>query len=163
LTGFDVEIERAIAQLIGVDLVLPEVAWEEHPAAPAAGNADLAAGATFSGERNRYTYFSKPYRRETDVLVLPKGRSSRYSFETIDQMLDLFAKQHFRLGVIAGYTYADERVNDYIADPRHQDLLVKVANDVQNLQNLVDDRRWVYCRSYRRGYSRLATAKEPSC
>jgi ABC-type amino acid transport substrate-binding protein len=68
---------------------------------------DPLAGATYSPERDRYAYFSKPYRSETDVLILPRGKSSQYPFHTIDEMLDLFTRQHFRLGVTAGFTYAD--------------------------------------------------------
>jgi polar amino acid transport system substrate-binding protein len=140
LTGFDVEIERAVARLLGVDLVLADMAWQEHLAALAAGTADLAAGATYSPERDGYAYFSKPYRNEIDVLIVPRGRSSRYPAVTIDQMLDLFTKQHFRLGVISGFTYADERVNHFIADRAHRDLVIEVDNDAQNLQNLLDGR-----------------------
>jgi hypothetical protein len=49
-------------------------------------------------------------------------------------MLDEFARQRFRLGVIAGFTYASEQVNAYIADPDHSDLIVKVGDDVENLR-----------------------------
>ena len=91
LTGFDVEIERALARIMSVEILLPEVAWEDHLAALAAGTGDIAAGATFSEARSRYAYFSKPYRTETDVLILPRGASGRYPFRTIEQMLDTFA------------------------------------------------------------------------
>jgi hypothetical protein len=37
LTGFDVEVERALARIMRVELVLPEIAWENHLAALAAG------------------------------------------------------------------------------------------------------------------------------
>ena len=111
LTGFDVEIERALARIMSVEILLPEIAWEDHLAALSAGTADIAAGATASEARSRYAYFSKPYRTETDVLILPRGASGRYPFHTIEQMLDTFAKQKFRLGVVAGFVYADARVN----------------------------------------------------
>src|SRR5712692_2079781 len=58
LTGFDVEIERAVARALGVELVLTDLAWEDHLAALARGTADIAAGATYSEERNSYAYFS---------------------------------------------------------------------------------------------------------
>jgi polar amino acid transport system substrate-binding protein len=138
LTGFDVEIERALARIMGVEILLPEIAWEDHLAALAAGTADIASGATASEERSRYAYFSKPYRTETDVLILPRGASERYPFRTIEQMLDTFAKQKFRLGVVAGFVYADTRVNAFIADPAHRDQILPVANDAQNLRNLLD-------------------------
>jgi polar amino acid transport system substrate-binding protein len=140
LTGFDVEIERALARVMGVELLLPDMAWEDHLAALAAGKADIAAGATYSDERNRYAYFSKPYRQETDVLVLPRGASAGYRFETVAEMLDEFAKQHFRLGVVAGFTYASEEVNAYIADPDNSEFIVKVGDDRENLQNLLAGR-----------------------
>ena len=137
LTGFDVEIERALARVMSVEILLPEIAWEDHLAALAAGTGDIAAGATFSEARSRYAYFSKPYRTETDVLILPRGASGRYPFRTIEQMLDTFAKQKFRLGVVAGFIYADERVNAFIADPARSDQILSVATEAQNLQNLL--------------------------
>jgi polar amino acid transport system substrate-binding protein len=137
LTGFDIEIERALARIMGVEILLPEILWQDHLAALAAGAADIAAGATASEERSRYAYFSKPYRTETDVLILPRGASGRYPFRTIEQMLDAFAKQKFRLGVVAGFIYADPRVNAFIADPAHRDQILPVANDAENLRNLL--------------------------
>src|SRR5262249_31617329 len=80
---------------------------------------------------------SKAYRTETDVLILPRGASGRYPFRTIEQMLDTFAKQNFRLGVVAGFVYADARVNAFIADEAHKHQIVAVPSDVQNLRNLL--------------------------
>jgi polar amino acid transport system substrate-binding protein len=137
LTGYDIEIERALARILGVEIQLPEIAWEEHLAAVAAGNADIAAGATFSEARDRYAYFSKPYRQETDVLVLRRGMSARYKFDNVEQMLEAFERQHFRLGVIAGFIYANDKVNAYIADPAHEASIVKVGDDTENLRNLL--------------------------
>jgi polar amino acid transport system substrate-binding protein len=137
LTGFDVEIERALARIMSVEILLPEIAWEDHLAALSAGTADIAAGAAASETRSRYAYVSKPYRTETDVLILPRGASGRYPFHTIEQMLDTFAKQKFRLGVVAGFVYADDRVNAFIADEAHRDQIAPVSNDAQNLRNLL--------------------------
>ena len=112
------EIERALARRMGVEIVLPEIAWKDHLAALGAGTSDIAAGATASEARSAYAYFSKPYRTETDVLVLPTGASGRYPFTTIPEMLDTFVREKFRLGVVAGFVYADERVNAFIRIPR---------------------------------------------
>ena len=48
LTGFDVEIERALARIMGVEIDLPEIAWKDHLQALNAGTVDIAAGATAS-------------------------------------------------------------------------------------------------------------------
>jgi polar amino acid transport system substrate-binding protein len=137
LTGFDVEIERALARIMGVEIDLPEIAWKDHLAALIAGTGDIAAGATASEARGLYAYFSQPYRTETDVLILPRGASRRYAFHTVEGMLDTFAKEEFRLGVVAGFVYADSRVNDFIADPAHRDWIVPVGSDAENLRNLL--------------------------
>lgn len=137
LTGFDVEIERALARVMNVDIALPQIDWNRHLADLAAGKADIAAGATEDEARSRYAYFSKPYRTETDVLIVPRGMSGRYPFRTIDTMLDMFAKRKFRLGVVAGFVYADPRVNAFIADPANSDHVFPVATDVENLLNLM--------------------------
>jgi hypothetical protein len=89
-----VEIQRALARIMNVEIAFPEIAWQDHLAALAAGTADIAAGATATKASSRCAYFSKPYR--TDVLVLPRGPSGRYPFHTIEQMLETFAKQKFR-------------------------------------------------------------------
>jgi polar amino acid transport system substrate-binding protein len=137
LTGFDVEIERAIARLMNAEITLPQIAWEDQLAALAAGNADIAAGATRTEPRERYAWFSKPYRTETDVLIVRHGESARLAFRTVAEMLDAFIKRRFRLGVIAGFVYADPKINAFIADPANRHLIVAVGSDAQNLQNLL--------------------------
>ena len=42
LTGFDVEIERAVARVMGVELLLPEISWGSHLAGLAAGTREIA-------------------------------------------------------------------------------------------------------------------------
>ena len=137
LTGLDVEIQRALERILGVEVTLPLRGWAEHLAALADGTADIAAGATWSEERSRYAFFSKPYRTETDVLILRSGKSGRYPFTTVDDMLSTFRAKRFRLGVIAGYLYADPRINAFIADPANRGQIVGVGTDSQNLDNLL--------------------------
>ncbi|MBV8408062.1 MAG: transporter substrate-binding domain-containing protein, partial [Alphaproteobacteria bacterium] len=137
LTGFDIEIERAIARRLGVQITLPQVAWTEQLAALARGSADIAAGATRTELREDFAYFSKPYRTETDVLVVRAGASEGLPFRTIADMLNTFVKRPFRVGVIWGYVYADPAVNAFIASPANRQLIVPVGNDAQNLENLL--------------------------
>lgn len=137
LTGFDVEIERALARIMRVEIALPEIVWKDHLAALSDGTADIAAGATTDEARSLYAYFSKAYRTETDVLILPRGASRRYPFETVEQMLETFAKRKFRLGVVAGFVYADDHVNAFIADEVHRGQVVPASSDAENLQNLL--------------------------
>lgn len=68
---------------------------------------------------------------------MPRGASSRYPFGTVDGMLAAFAKEKFRVGVVAGFVYADGRINAFIADPAHKDQIVSAESDAQNLRNLI--------------------------
>jgi ABC-type amino acid transport substrate-binding protein len=54
LTGFDIEIERALERLMGMEIVLPEIAWQDQLTGIAAGTMDIAAGAVYSDARNGY-------------------------------------------------------------------------------------------------------------
>jgi len=47
ITGFDVEIQRAVERIMGMELVLPKRDWKDHLAALADGRVDIAAGAAF--------------------------------------------------------------------------------------------------------------------
>jgi len=140
LTGFDVEIEHALARILGVEILLPETAWNDHLQMLARGTADIAAGATVNDARHAYAMFSKPYRRETDVLILRKGAAAQHPFRTIEAMLAGFVQQKFRLGVVAGFIYADDRVNQFIADPANTELIVATGSDAENLANLLAGR-----------------------
>jgi polar amino acid transport system substrate-binding protein len=138
LTGLDVEIERALARLLDVEIALPEVPWDDHLKRLAGGMADIAAGATENDARRAFAMFSKPYRRETDVLILKRGTASKYPFRTVDGMLATFAREKFRLGVVAGFVYADDRVNRFIADPANKQSIIATGSTDDNLSNLLD-------------------------
>jgi polar amino acid transport system substrate-binding protein len=137
LTGFDVEIERAIARRLGMEITLRQISWADQLANLADGSADIAAGATRTDSRERFAWFSKPYRTETDVLMVRSGEGERLAFHTVREMLDTFVKRSFRVGVIAGFVYADPEINAFIADPANRHLIVAVGTDAQNLQNLL--------------------------
>ena len=64
LTGFDVEIERALARIMSVEILLPEIAWEDHLAVLSAGTADIAAGAMASEARSRFIFLKTVSNRD---------------------------------------------------------------------------------------------------
>src|SRR6516162_111868 len=54
LTGFDMEIERGLARIMGIEITFPEIAWEDHVAALAAGTVDTPAGARATEARSLF-------------------------------------------------------------------------------------------------------------
>ncbi|MGE0256776.1 MAG: transporter substrate-binding domain-containing protein [Alphaproteobacteria bacterium] len=140
LTGLDIELVRAIAARVGVEVAYERVAWRQHLADLAAGTRHMAAGATWSPERAEYAWFSIPYRSETNVLYVPAGKLGLYGFHDVEGMLAHFKAIGFRLGVVDGFVYADPRINDWIADPANAPRLVHVGDEYANLRNLAAGR-----------------------
>ena len=138
LTGLDIELTRAIAKEAGYQVQQPAVSWQQHIEDLRTGARDIASGATFTGAREQFATFSKPYRDETNVLYLPVGDSSTYLFDNVDDMLRTFKAQGFRLGVVAGYAYVHPWINAFIADPENATQVVPVANDYENFVNLME-------------------------
>ncbi len=140
LTGLDVELMRAIASEAGYRVEQTAVPWRQHIEDLRTGARDIASGATRTPQRAQFAAFSKPYREETNVLYLPAIAASTFAFEAVPETLERFEADTFRLGVIAGYAYADPRINAFIADPVHAPLLVPAANDRENFVNLMAGR-----------------------
>ncbi len=140
LTGLDVELLRAIATKAGFTVDYQELSWRQHLDDLRTGRRDIAAGATYNPQRAEFAHFSTPYRTETNVLYLLRGEVNKLKFNDVAGMLDFFKAENFRLGVIDGFVFADSAVNDYVADPAHAELIIKVENDYDNFRNLIDRR-----------------------
>lgn len=138
LTGVDVELSRAVSQAAGFTVRQGYLPWKEHHARLRDGTTDIASGATWTPERAEYAYFSRPYRQETNVLYLRRGEVHEHDYADIGAMLDGFRSSGRRLGLVAGFAYADAQINAYIADPANADLIVFADNEYQNLRNLLD-------------------------
>ena len=79
LTGFDVEIERALARIMGVESCCRKSRGKTISRRSLQGRRTSPPARRQQGA-HRFAYFSKPYRRETNVLILPRGASGRYPF-----------------------------------------------------------------------------------
>lgn len=140
LTGLDVETTRAIARAAGFAVDYSYRPWKQHIMQLRSGQADIASGATFSRERAEFAWFSRPYRQETNVLYLLRGKARDYRFATVAGMLRNFRETGFRLGVVSGFTYADPALNAFIADPANAGRIIHSENDYQNFRNLIEGR-----------------------
>ena len=137
LTGFDVELTRAIARAAGFEIKHSYRPWGRHIAEIRSGEADIASGATWSAERAEFGHFSRPYRQEIDVLYLPRGEAARYAFGDVPGMLRTFRETGFRLGIISGFTTADAAINAYISDPANAERIVVEDNHYENFRDLI--------------------------
>lgn len=96
VVGFDVDMSKAIAEALGKDLVIENMAFESVIASVNSGKVDFAAaGLTANDERKKSVDFSIPYFQSTQVIITLKDNT------TIINPEDL---QNKKIGVQIGTT-----------------------------------------------------------
>lgn len=76
IVGIDVEIAQAIADDLGLELVIDDMAFDSVIAAVQSGKADIgAAGLTVSEDRLENVNFSDPYTTAAQVVIIKDGSS----------------------------------------------------------------------------------------
>lgn len=76
--GLDVEMLNAVAKEAGYTIDASAVPWDQHLRDIESGARDIAVGASRTPQREEYAMFSAPFRFETMVLVVPRGRAVRF-------------------------------------------------------------------------------------
>lgn len=137
LTGMDVELLGAIAQKLGMEIKYEHVAWAQQQKDLQEGKRDVLIGATFTLERAKYAYFSKPYRFEENSLFVKEFSPKTLTFNTIPELLAQARLQNFRLGVIDGFVYGDPLINSFINDSAQEDIVYKYKDTLRCLQALI--------------------------
>ena len=138
ITGLDIALLTKIFNNMGIELDYSEVSWKQHQLDLKNGKRDIAAGAFLTEDRAEYVYYSLPYRKETNVLYFKKGEARNYDIESVDEMLKLFKEKKIRLGVVSGYKYGDDRINDYVALNKGSNLIIEAGDEKENFNNLFE-------------------------
>ena len=95
VAGVDVEIGRAIAKKLGVELEIKNTAFEGIVAAIASGNGDMAiTGMTITDERKEKVNFSNPYINSVQYLIV----KSDSALETVEGLAGK------KVAAVLGYT-----------------------------------------------------------
>ncbi|TFC04525.1 amino acid ABC transporter substrate-binding protein [Cryobacterium adonitolivorans] len=84
LTGYDVEVARAVADQLGVKAEFEETQWDAIFAGLEAGRFDTIANqVSITPEREDAYAFSTPYTYSTGVIVVPEDNTSITSFKDL--------------------------------------------------------------------------------
>ena len=137
VTGLDVQLIRAITREAGRQLRLEEIPWEQHQRLLKTGDCELAFGATWTAEREKFVRFSAPYRREENALYVRVGDMRRYPFKDAAAFLAQVRADGLRLGVVRATAYLLPEVDAFVRDPANARFLVASDTDAANLQALV--------------------------
>jgi polar amino acid transport system substrate-binding protein len=138
LTGLDVELMKAISKETDGKVKYEYALWEDLLNDIENGKKDFATGALFSEERAKSFYYSLPFRYEEDSLFVEKSKLKDLNEQSLKELLECCARKKFKLGVVKGFIYADPLINQYINDPQNQDNIVRVNNDYENLELLLN-------------------------
>ncbi|MDV6373875.1 ABC transporter substrate-binding protein [Deinococcus arenicola] len=82
ITGFDVDIARAVAKDLGVKLQIQAVGFGAlMPQSVTSGRVDIAMSAiTITAERAKVVAFSNPYYRSAQVFIVKGGNASKFDW-----------------------------------------------------------------------------------
>ncbi len=123
LVGFDVDLSRAIADSLDVDLEVLDVAFDDITSGDALNTdaCDMAVSAmTITGERARVLDFSSPYFDAKQALITPRGSG-------LDELTELAGK---RVGV-----QKDTTGETFMSDFAPDDTEVTAFGDAAALQS----------------------------
>ena len=139
LTGLDIEMVRAIAARARHSVTFTPTTGREQPAALAEARLDLATGIAWTAQRAAGAAFTRAYRQDVDVLIVRRGEAAALAFTDANGLARFLARgTGFRLGVQAGFTYLNEALDRWIADPANAGRLRRADDDRTNLRRLLD-------------------------
>lgn len=104
VTGLDVEITQAIAESAGCSLELTDAPWARLLSDVSEGKIDFVSGASLTEERSRFGNYTQAYRNERVSLMVRKGQEERFSFNSVDDLMD----RDLRLGLKRGAWFGPE-------------------------------------------------------
>ncbi|MGK7863365.1 transporter substrate-binding domain-containing protein [Falsiroseomonas sp. E2-1-a4] len=138
LTGLDIEMVRAIARRAGQDLRWTPMAYLPLLEEVAAGRMDLIPGIAATEARAARYALSRPYRHDTNVLIMRRGEAAALRFtDAAGLAAHLTGSARFRLGVRSGYSYFDAALDAFIANPPDPARVRAAGDDATNIRRLL--------------------------
>lgn len=139
ITGLDYELIKAYSRDANINVEYEKRPWSEVLDLLKEGKIDIGIGALYTPERAEYVYYSIPYRNSEAALFVPRGKIEGLEKASIEEILDYFKKTNFRLAVGAGFIYSEPLLNEFIADSKNQNLIVRTKNDYESLDLLINN------------------------
>lgn len=133
VSGLDVELVQAAANIMQCQLNVVQGSWLELLAMLKAGEVDFVLGASKTEEREEFAYFSEPYRQERFLLYVRKERPDM-PYDTIEE----FIKAGHKVGIVNEYYYGEDLANLY-ATQEYQPQFVGAFISELNMARLLDE------------------------
>lgn len=169
LTGWDVELMRAVARRAGWKLAWSETAWEPNLQKLRVGELDFALAASRNPERETYAWFSEPYRSEVVSLFGRRDLAATWPDRPATEVLKGIRDRGGRIAVVRGYYYGPE-VEALLAAPDAAAWVEKVSHEKNAVSLLLEgsvegflaDRLTGFCLIWEAGLlARIAEFRRP--
>ncbi len=102
--GLDVDLISAMAREAGCKLSFQQNDWMSLLSGIRGGSIDLLGSASQTSARDKFAYFSTPYRKESFVLYVRSEQVDQLANKTLQQLL----QEKFQLGLTEDYIYGDQ-------------------------------------------------------
>lgn len=127
--GIDVEIATAIAQKLGLELVVDDMDFNSALLAPSAGKDDIImAGLTVTDERKKNMDFTDSYATGKQVIIVKEGSDIKTADDLADKMIGTQE-------ATTGYIYCSASVED---GGYGEDHVTAYTNGAMAVQSLVE-------------------------
>lgn len=124
--GLDVELLQEIAERAGYPIEYADLDWTLLVQGIEGGDVDLVPQATRTPAREAFATFSQPYRNETIVLIVKRGRKADFPADSVDELLQMIRATRFRLGVRRGSAYPNAEIRAFLANPVNRAQVVEL-------------------------------------
>jgi len=131
--GLDVELVQAVTKGMDCKLNVVQGSWLELLSLLKEGNVDFVLGASKTEEREKFAYFSEPYRQERFQLYV---RNEHANLDVAD--LKAFVEAGHKVGVVNEYYYGDEVAMLY-ADDKLRSMFIGAIISELNVARLLDE------------------------
>jgi polar amino acid transport system substrate-binding protein len=131
LTGLDFDIFNAIVKQAKLNVSYTETPWKRHLHDIKIGRMDIAMGAFKNKAREKFSYFTAPYRMETVKLFVLSGMSKQIKLPSLQALIN----SNFMLGVESGYYYGDD-YQALLRKDEFRDHINEVTDLEENISHL---------------------------
>lgn len=131
LSGLDIKLTKAIFRNAKIPYTIRKVPSVRAQQNIQFGKSDFLSGASFTEERNRFAYFSIPYRSEEIAILVKRGNRERYAIHSLKEIIE----KNIYIGAERGAWYGDE-YGTLIEDTLFQKQLKLNANLKDRIQML---------------------------
>ena len=132
--GLEIDLITIISKEAGCKVSYVQNNWMNLLKGIRNGSVDILGGASKTASREKFAYFSKPYRHESFVLYVRADKESNSLNKSLTQLLE----NQFKLGITEDYLYGDE-VEDILDNEKLSSQVISVPITEMNYYNTVQN------------------------